>query len=115
MTTRTAAPAASISETPETLLLAFQALSDANRLRIVDMLRGGERCVCQLVEALDMSQPLLSHHLKTLKEAGLVRDRREGRWAHYALVAGTLQSLEAFLRDVRSDAGTALPNLYRCS
>ncbi len=63
----------------------FRALSDETRLQIVDLLRGGERCVCDLTAALDVAQSLLSFHLKTLKDAGLISDRREGRWAYYAL------------------------------
>ena len=75
----------------------FKALSDANRLRILDRLRSGERCVCDLQDALDTGQSLLSFHLKTLKEAGLVADRREGRWAHYRLNAAALEEIEAFV------------------
>nr|NIQ55727.1 winged helix-turn-helix transcriptional regulator [Gemmatimonadota bacterium]NIR38017.1 winged helix-turn-helix transcriptional regulator [Actinomycetota bacterium]NIS32583.1 winged helix-turn-helix transcriptional regulator [Actinomycetota bacterium]NIU65809.1 winged helix-turn-helix transcriptional regulator [Actinomycetota bacterium]NIW29359.1 metalloregulator ArsR/SmtB family transcription factor [Actinomycetota bacterium] len=70
---------------PEALRL-FQALADENRLRIVTALLDGERCVCELMERLDLGQSLLSHHLRTLKEAGLVSDRRDGRWVHYSLV-----------------------------
>lgn len=115
MSSRDPTIASPVGDRPETLLSAFHALSDANRLRIVDALRDGERCVCKLVEALDMAQPLLSHHLRALKEAGLVRDRREGRWAHYALVPDALEALEAFLGDLRGSAATASPDLYRCS
>lgn len=75
----------------------FRALSDSTRLRIIDLLRGGERCVCELTEALDAAQPLLSFHLKTLKDAGLVTDRREGRWSYYRLNAATFGQLEAFV------------------
>jgi ArsR family transcriptional regulator len=75
----------------------FKALSDPLRLRILDRLRGGERCVCELMEALDAGQSLLSFHLKTLKDAGLVTDRRDGRWMHYALDAGALEEIEAFM------------------
>jgi ArsR family transcriptional regulator len=63
----------------------FQALSDDKRLRILGLLVGGEQCVCELTEALDLPQSLLSFHLKALKEAGLVADRRDGRWVHYSL------------------------------
>jgi len=55
----------------------FHALSDANRLAILDMLRGGERCVCDLQDDLEAAQSKLSFHLKVLKDAGLVTDRRE--------------------------------------
>lgn len=63
----------------------FHALSDATRLRILALLRDGERCVCELQAALDTGQSLLSFHLKTLRDAGLVSYRKEGRWAHYGL------------------------------
>lgn len=75
----------------------FRALSDENRLRIVDLLRGGERCVCELTDSLDLGQSLLSFHLKTLKDAGLVSDRREGRWAYYSLNREAFAQIEAFV------------------
>ena|SRR5689334_22525694 len=61
------------------------ALSDVTRLAIVERLRGGERCVCELTDLLDAAQSRLSFHLKVLRDAGLVRDRREGRWVYYSL------------------------------
>ena len=64
----------------------FHALSDETRLAILEMLRDGERCVCDLQDALDAAQSRLSFHLKVLKEAGLVTDRKEGRWSYYTLV-----------------------------
>lgn len=79
----------------------FKALSDPLRLRILDRLRGGEQCVCELMDTLDAGQSLLSFHLKTLKDAGLVTDRREGRWMHYALAAGALEDIEAFMGSLR--------------
>ena len=63
----------------------FHALSDETRLGILEMLRGGERCVCELTDALDAAQSRLSFHLRVLKDAGLVTDRREGRWSYYTL------------------------------
>jgi ArsR family transcriptional regulator len=68
----------------------FHALSDQTRLSILQRLRLGERCVCDLTEALDAAQSRLSFHLKVLKEAGLVTDRREGRWMYYTLNADAL-------------------------
>lgn len=61
------------------------ALSDETRLRILERLSAGERCVCELTAALGAGQSRLSFHLKTLKEAGLVRDRRDGRWMYYSI------------------------------
>src|SRR5256886_14146447 len=63
----------------------FHALSDETRLEIVRLLSHGERCVCELQDVLDAAQSRLSFHLKTLKDAGLVTDRRECRWVYYAL------------------------------
>ncbi|MBI2073165.1 MAG: helix-turn-helix transcriptional regulator, partial [Gemmatimonadetes bacterium] len=61
------------------------ALSDETRLRILERLSAGERCVCELTAALGAGQSRLSFHLKTLRDAGLVRDRRDGRWMYYAI------------------------------
>jgi ArsR family transcriptional regulator len=72
----------------------FHALSDETRLCLVAMLGSGERCVCDLTAALETGQSRLSFHLKTLKDAGLVRDRREGRWVYYSLVPGALEGLD---------------------
>jgi ArsR family transcriptional regulator len=85
----------------ETIGARLQALSDPHRLRILDRLRGGERCVCELTDVLDTGQSLLSFHLKVLRDAGLVTARREGRWMHYALDTGILETLEDFLHSLR--------------
>ncbi|HMV34043.1 MAG: metalloregulator ArsR/SmtB family transcription factor [Gemmatimonadales bacterium] len=82
------------------LALVFHALSDETRLCLVGMLRDGERCVCDLTAALGSGQSRLSFHLKTLKDAGLVQDRREGRWSYYSLVPGALDGLEAALESL---------------
>ena len=63
----------------------FHALSDETRVALVEMLRDGERCVCELQDALDAAQSRLSFHLRVLKDAGIVSDRKEGRWVYYAL------------------------------
>jgi len=81
----------------------FHALSDETRLAVLDMLRGGERCVCELQDALGAAQSRLSFHLKVLKEAGLVTDRREGRWSYYALVPDTLGMAHDVIRALGTD------------
>ena len=68
----------------------FHALSDSTRLQIIEMLRGGEKCVCDLQDELDAAQSRLSFHLRVLKDAGLVEDRREGRWSYYTIVPEAL-------------------------
>jgi ArsR family transcriptional regulator, arsenate/arsenite/antimonite-responsive transcriptional repressor len=67
------------------ILSIFKALSDETRLRIVKLLEQGELCVCDIFSALDMVQPKVSFHLSVLKEAGLITDRKEGRWVHYRI------------------------------
>jgi ArsR family transcriptional regulator len=67
------------------LLNVFKALSEETRLRIVKLLEHGELCVCDIVAALDMIQPKVSFHLAVLKEAGFIKDRKQGKWVHYRI------------------------------
>jgi len=67
------------------LLNVFKALSEETRLRIVKLLEHGELCVCDIVAALDMIQPKVSFHLAVLKDAGLLKDRKQGKWTHYSI------------------------------
>jgi ArsR family transcriptional regulator, arsenate/arsenite/antimonite-responsive transcriptional repressor len=67
------------------LVTIFKALSDETRLRIIKLLEQGELCVCDITAALDMVQPKVSFHLSALKEAGLIKDRKQGKWIHYSL------------------------------
>ena len=76
---------------------AFHALSDETRLQIIGLLRNGEKCVCDLTEALDAAQSRLSFHLKTLKDAGIVNDRKAGRWVYYTLNEDTFARMEKAL------------------
>lgn len=69
----------------DTLLNVFKALSDETRLRILKLLEHGELCVCDIVAALNMIQPNVSFHMGVLKEAGLIKDRRQGKWIHYSI------------------------------
>ncbi len=63
----------------------LKTISDSNRLKILTLLTDGERCVCEIHRPLDIPQNLTSHHLRALKEAGLVISRKEGKWVHYSL------------------------------
>ncbi len=63
----------------------FKALSDGNRLKIIDILSCGERCACDILEYFDFTQPTLSHHMKILADLDLVNIRRKGTWNHYSL------------------------------
>lgn len=92
----------------------FHALSDPTRLEILELLRGGERCVCDLQSALDASQSRLSFHLKTLREAGLVVDRREGRWVHYSLRPAALEELGQAVGELGKPRPRDLKVWYSC-
>lgn len=95
---------AATKHNPKQMVAVCHALSDETRLAIVKRLAGGERCVCDLQDLLDASQSRLSYHLKTLKEAGLISDRREGRWAYYSLVPGALEPVVEFMEDMEAAA-----------
>lgn len=69
----------------DNILPVFKALSDETRLRILTLLRNGELCVCDITETLEMTQPNISFHLSMLKEAGIIKVRKNGRWIHYSL------------------------------
>jgi len=82
----------------------FHALGDETRLEILDSLRGGERCVCELTEALQTGQSRLSFHLKVLKDAGLIHDRPEGRWIYYSINADAVEELDHLVAALRDGA-----------
>lgn len=74
-----------MDRTNQMMARVFKAMSDENRLTILGLLHTGERCACRLQEALQISQPTLSHHMRILQDAGLVSARKEGKWIHYSL------------------------------
>ena len=74
----------------------FHALSDETRLELLDRLKDGEQCVCELTDAMKAAQSRLSFHLKVLKDAGLVEDRREGRWMYYRLSTQAIKSWKSW-------------------
>jgi ArsR family transcriptional regulator, arsenate/arsenite/antimonite-responsive transcriptional repressor len=85
----------------------FHALSDETRLQILERLRAGERCVCDLTDALDAAQSRLSFHLKVLKDAGLLNDRRDGRWMYYTINPDKLGEAVKLLESLASPPSTA--------
>ncbi len=89
-------------------VMLFHALSDPTRLEILEMLRGGERCVCELQDELEAAQSRLSFHLRVLKDAGLVTDRKEGRWSYYTIAPEALAEVHdlAVAMQPRRSSGT---------
>jgi ArsR family transcriptional regulator, arsenate/arsenite/antimonite-responsive transcriptional repressor len=82
-----------------TLLPYLKALSEGMRLKVIHMLLKREMCVCEVMEELKLSQPAVSHHMKILKQAGLISDRREGKWIFYSLRKERFSVLEKLLRE----------------
>ena len=78
----------------------LKAIADPLRLRVIESLARGERCVCDLTDDLDLAQSKLSFHLKVLKEAGLLADRQCGRWVYYRLQPERLAALQTWLGDL---------------
>jgi ArsR family transcriptional regulator len=81
--------------------LLFHALSDPTRLEILERLKGGEQCVCELMEVMKAAQSRLSFHLRVLKEAGLLHDRREGRWMYYSVNPEGVEELEDWVAELK--------------
>ena len=78
----------------------LKALADPLRLRVIESLGNGERCVCDLTCELGLAQSKLSFHLKVLKDAGLLADRQEGRWVYYSLRSEAIDSLRSWLAEL---------------
>jgi ArsR family transcriptional regulator len=88
----------------------FKALGDPVRLRLLSMIasrEGGEICVCEMTPAFDLSQPTISHHLKLLRQAGLIDCERRGTWVYYWVLPGVLDQLAVFLNTPQTTGATA--------
>ena len=81
--------------------LICKALSDPNRLQVIQILTGGEQCACELLEQLQITQPTLSHHMKTLEDCGLVSSRRKGKWSHYSLNSDQWTAFRDYIESIR--------------
>ena len=82
----------------------FKAFCDENRLRILQLLRSGEKCACKLLDDLQITQSTLSHHMKLLCDAGIVKGRKEGKWVHYSIdPAGAKHAVEMLRQQVSLD------------
>ena len=84
-----------------------KALSDSNRLGIIQMVTDQEKCACKLLEHFEISQPTLSHHMKILEDCGLVIPRRDGKWTHYSLNTETLRAFGDYWTALRIQAEAA--------
>jgi len=80
----------------------FKALSDENRLMIVELLTGGELCACRILEKFDITQPTLSHHMKILCDCGLVKGRKMGKWTFYSISKTGSKTAVRLLKELTS-------------
>ena len=80
--------------------LICKALSDPNRLLIIQLLTYGEQCGCELLDQMQITQPTLSHHMKTLEDCGLVSSRKKGKWNYYSLNWDTIKNMNIVLQDM---------------
>ena len=78
-----------------------KALSDPNRLRIIQLLTYGEQCGCELLEQMQITQSTLSHHMKTLEDSGLVSSFRKGKWSHYSLNVDQWSAFRDYIESIR--------------
>ena len=83
----------------------FKALDDENRLQIMEISKDGEKCACKLLEALQISQPTLSHHMKILCDAELVSGRKEGKWMYYSLSKAGIKNAKTYLKELKISEG----------
>ena len=82
------------------LAVICKALSDPNRLQIMQMLSEGEKCGCKLLEAFDITQPTLSHDMKILCDCGIVKSRKEGKWHHYSMNTEMWNTFSHYLKEI---------------
>ena len=93
----------------------YKALGDTHRLTIVDMLTGGELCACKILEKFEITQPTLSHHMKTLCDCGLVEGRKQGKWTYYSITKKGKKDTVTMLEKIsRSSINTKNQNKGCC-
>lgn len=92
----------------------FKAFCDENRLQILEMLRGGEKCACVLLENLQISQSTLSHHMKILCDSGIVASRKEGKWTYYSISEAGSRKAAELLRVLTTSGYSTELSLCNC-
>ncbi|HWR56148.1 MAG TPA: metalloregulator ArsR/SmtB family transcription factor [Negativicutes bacterium] len=99
----------------EKLAQFYKALGDETRLKIIALLFNKELCVCDIFAAFNLSQPAISHHLKILKQAGVVNDNRVGKWIYYGLNPEALSDVDLFWQNMKRGAAEKIPREPRCA
>ena len=101
----------------ETNAKILKALSDPNRLKIIDLLSCGEKCACVILESFEFTQPTLSHHMKVLMDCGLIEVRKDGIWNYYKLKGKNTNKLVLFLMNLITEKENCICNnpKYACN
>ena len=81
----------------------FKAFCDENRIRIIGLLRTGEKCACELLERMSITQPTLSHHMKILCDSGIVIGRKDGKWMHYSISEDGMRDVRNYLEELMAN------------
>lgn len=81
----------------------FKSFSDPNRLKIIEILSCGEMCACTILEKLNITQPTLSHHMKKLEEANVIKIRKDGLWTYYSLNKKQIKNMMIFMLQISYD------------
>ena len=79
----------------------FKAFCDENRIKILQLLQGGEKCACKLLTEMNITQTTLSHHMKILCDSGIVKGRKEGKWMHYSISQDGIEEAQKYLDSLK--------------
>lgn len=89
-----------MNKTSKEIALIAKALGDENRIEILKLLKHGERCICTIIEDMNIGQSTLSHHMKILLDAKLVKSRKEGKWTHYSMNQETYIEMSEIIKNL---------------
>ena len=81
----------------------FKAFCDENRIKILQLLKSGEKCACMLLEEMNITQPTLSHHMKILCDSGIVTGRKDGKWMHYSISKAGIKRAQEYLNSLQNE------------
>jgi ArsR family transcriptional regulator len=93
----------------------LKALSDSNRLKIIDLLSCGEKCGCEILESFKFTQPTLSHHMKVLMDCGLIEARKDGIWNYYKLKINNANKVVLYLMNLITEKQNCICNSQKCA
>ena len=96
------------------LALVCKALGDENRVQIIKMLAGGELCACKILDAFNITQPTLSHHMKILTDCNLVNSRKEGKWTYYSINCKKFSEFKSSVSEFTCKTSTAKKSAGKC-